>query len=167
MRETDRRTFLRATGIAGGLAFAGTAAGQDETTTADGEDDAGLVTVESDEDFESTVERIRSDIESSGDMTLMTTVDHAENAQSAGMDLPPTTLFLFGNPRIGSQLMQRSRTAGIDLPQKMLVWESDEGTVNVTYNDPAWVAERHGIDAPGMMIDQVSSVLRSLATGGN
>ena len=167
MRDTDRRTFLRATGLAGGLAFAGIAAGQDETTTADGEDDAGLVTVESDQNFESTVERIRSDIESSGDMTLVTTVDHAENASSAGMNLRPTTLFLFGNPRIGTRLMQRSQTAGIDLPQKMLVWEAEDGTVNVTYNDPAWIAERHGIDAPGMVLDQVSSALRSLATGGN
>lgn len=166
MRDIDRRTFLRATGLAGGLAFAGVAAGQDETTTAEG-DDSGLVTVESDQDFESTVGRIQSDIEDSGDMTLVTTVDHAENAESAGMELPPTTLFLFGNPQIGTRLMQRSQTAGIDLPQKMLVWEDGDGTVNVTYNDPEWVAERHGIDAPGMVMEQVSSALRSLATGEN
>ncbi|USZ67298.1 DUF302 domain-containing protein [Halorussus salilacus] len=170
MSDTNRRAFLRATGLAGGLAFAGVAAGQDETTTASEEtttdegDDAGLVTVESDGDFEATVERIRSDIEDSADMTLVTTVDHAENAESAGTDLPPTTLFLFGNPQIGTQLMQQSQTTGMDLPQKMLVWE-DGDAVNVTYNDPTWVAGRHGIDAPGMVAEQVASVLRSLATG--
>jgi len=163
MRETDRRTFLRATGLAGGLSFVGIAAGQDTTTEEDGDD--GLVTVESDDDFDATVERIRSDIEDSGDMTLMTTVNHAENANSAGLNLRPTTLFLFGNPQIGTRLMQRSRTAGVDLPQKMLVWETEDGTVNVTYNDPEWVAERHGADVPQMMVQQVSSALDSLATG--
>ena len=164
MRETDRRTFLRATGLAGGLAFTGVAAGQD-TTTEDGEQDDGLVTVESDEEFDATVDRIRSDIEDSGDMMLVTTVDHAANAEEAGLDLQPTTLFLFGNPQIGTQLMQRSQTTGIDLPMKMLVWEDDDGTVNVTYNDPEWIAERHDVDAPGMVIDQVSNALESLATG--
>jgi uncharacterized protein (DUF302 family) len=165
MKDPDRRTFLRATGLAGGLAVTGIAAGQ-ETTTEDGETgDAGLVTVESDQEFDATVERIRSDIENSGDTTLVTTVDHAENASSAGLDLGPTTLLLFGNPRISTQLMQRGQTTGIDLPMKMLVWEAEGGTVNVTYNDPAWIADRHGVDAPQMMVQQVSSVLESLATG--
>jgi uncharacterized protein (DUF302 family) len=176
MKDADRRTFLRATGLAGGLAFTGIAAGQQGTSDDDDDngnddnnddngDDDGLVTVESDEEFDATVERIRSDIEDSGDMTLVTTVDHAENANSAGMDLRPTTLFLFGNPQIGTQLMQRGQTTGIDLPMKMLVWEAEDGTVNVSYNDPEWVANRHDVDAPGMMIDQVSSALESLAKG--
>jgi uncharacterized protein (DUF302 family) len=165
MRETDRRTFLRATGLAGGLSFAGIAAGQETTTEAGGDEENGLVTVESDEEFDATVERIRSDIEDSGDMMLVTTVDHAENADSAGLDLRPTTLFLFGNPQVGTQLMQRSQSVGIDLPMKMLVWEAEDGTVNVSYNDPSWIAERHDVDAPQMIVQQVSSVLESLATG--
>ncbi|WP_137284706.1 DUF302 domain-containing protein [Halorussus salinisoli] len=165
MRDTDRRTFLRATGLAGGLAFTGVAAGQ-ETTTAEGDEEDGLVTVQSDDDFGATVERIRTSIEESENMTLVTTVDHASNAESVGMDLRPTTLFVFGNPQIGTRLMRRSQTAGIDLPQKMLVWEAEDGSVNVTYNDPAWVAERHDVDAPEMLLRQVSDALDSLATGG-
>jgi len=166
MQDTNRRTFLRAAGFTGaGLALAGTAAGQETTTEgqADG-DDAGLVTVESDDDFDATVERIRSALKGNENVTLLTTVDHAENADSAGMELPPTTLFLFGNPQLGTQLMQDTRSVGIDLPQKMLVWEAD-GAVNVTYNDPAWIAERHDLDAPGMIVQQVSSLLESVATG--
>lgn len=181
MQDTDRRTFLQATGLAGGLALVGTAAGQDETTTPEGEDqtttaegedqtttpeddDNGLVTVESDDDFEATVERIETDIEENQNLTLVTMVDHAENAESAGMELQPTTLFVFGNPQLGTQLMQERRSMGIDLPQKMLVWEAEDGTVNVTYNDPEWLAGRHGIEAPGMIVEQVSRVLQSLAT---
>ena len=162
MRDTDRRTFLRATGLAGGLALTGVAAGQ-ETTTAEGNGDASLVTVSSDEDFDATVERIRTSIEDSENMTLVTTVDHAANADSVGMDLRPTTVILFGNPQIGTRLMRRSQSAGIDLPQKMLVWEAEDGSVNVTYNDPEWIAARH--EASQMLIQQVSTALDSLATG--
>jgi uncharacterized protein (DUF302 family) len=164
MRDTDRRAFLRATGLAGGLALTGVAAGQ-ETTTAEEDGDAGLVTVSSDEDFDATVERIRTSIEDSENLTLVTTVDHAANADSVGMDLRPTTLFLFGNPQIGTRLMRRSQSAAIDLPQKMLVWEVEDGSVNVTYNDPGWVAERHEVEAPEMLLQQVSNALDSLATG--
>jgi uncharacterized protein (DUF302 family) len=164
MRDTDRRTFLRATGLAGGLALTGVAAGQ-ETTTAEGNEDAGLVTVSSDEDFDGTVERIRTSIEDSENLMLVTTVDHAENADSVGMELRPTTVILFGNPQIGTRLMRRSQSAGIDLPQKMLIWEAEDGSVNVTYNDPEWVAERHEVEASQMLIQQVSTALDSLATG--
>jgi uncharacterized protein (DUF302 family) len=165
MNDTDRRTFIRATGLAGGLAFAGVAAGQETTPEDDDTSEDGLVTVESDEAFDATVERIESDVEDSGNLSLVTTVDHAENAESAGMDLRPTTLFLFGNPQVGTQLMQRSQSVGVDLPLKMLVWEAEGETVNVTYNDPEWIIERHDIDAPAMIVEQVSSVLESLANG--
>lgn len=172
MRDTDRRAFLRATGLAGGLAFTGHAAGHETTTTeeggegeGDGDGDAGLVTVSSDDDFEATVERIRTSIEDSENLMLVTTVDHAKNAESVGMDLRPTTLLVFGNPQIGTRLMQRSQSAGIDLPQKMLVWEAEDGSVNVTYNDAEWIADRHGVEASQMVIQRVSDALESLATG--
>lgn len=164
MREIDRRDVLRATLAGAGLTLAGTAAGQETTTPAD-EEDAGLVTVQSDESFEATVERITTSIEESANMTLVTTVDHAKNAESAGMSLRPTTLVVFGNPQIGTRLMQRSQTAGIDLPQRMLVWKAGDGSVNVTYNDPAWIAERHDIEVPEMLLRRVSDALESLATG--
>ena len=125
--------------------------------------DDGLVTVASDESFEATVDRITSDIEESP-LRLVTTIDHASNAGSADLDLPPTTLLVFGNPTVGTPLMQASRTIAIDLPQKMLVWEADEGT-RVAYNDPTYLAERHGIDDQSDRLEQIRSVLDGLATG--
>ena len=132
-----------------------------DTTTQPADD--GLVTVTSEESFDATVERITADIEESP-LNLVTTIDHAANAASADLDLPPTTLLVFGNPAVGTPLMQASRTVAIDLPQKMLVWEADEGT-RVAYNDPAYLAERHEIDDQSDRLEQIRSVLDSLATG--
>jgi len=174
MNDTERRRFLRAALAGAGLAVAGTAAGQetgeDETTADDGETttatDAGLVTVESAESVGATVERIEADVEDDGDLILVTTIDHAGNARNAGLDLRPTTLILFGNPNLGTQLMQASQTAGIDLPQKLLVWEAADGTVNVTYNDPQWLADRHDIEGREEVLNTISGALETLATGG-
>ena len=125
---------------------------------------AGLVTVESSQSFDATVGRIRSAIRNNDALTLMTTVDHAANAQSAGMQLPPTTLLIFGNPNLGTPLMQASRSTAIDLPQKTLVWE-EEGQVYVTYNDPQYLAARHGIDGQEEILSTIANALESLATG--
>ncbi|MFC6942766.1 DUF302 domain-containing protein [Salinirubellus sp. GCM10025818] len=135
----------------------------DTTTTTTQPADDGLVTVASEESFDATVERITADIEESP-LNLVTTIDHAANAASADLDLPPTTLLVFGNPAVGTPLMQASRTVAIDLPQKMLVWEADEET-RVAYNDPAYLAERHDIDDQSDRLEQIRSVLESLATG--
>lgn len=126
----------------------------------------GLVTVPGGESVSETVARIESDVEESP-VNLLTTVDHAENAASVDRELPPTTLLLVGNPDVGTPLMQASRSIAIDLPQKLLVWESDDGDVEVTYNDPQYLAERHGIEGQDERIETVSSVLEDLATGGD
>lgn len=174
MNDSDRRRFLRAALAGTGLTLAGTAAGQEtttegqETTTPEPDsEDTGLVTVVSDEDFEATTERISSAIEDNENLMLVTTVDHAANAESVDMDLRPTTLFLFGNPAGGTPLMQENQSIGIDLPQKLLVWEAKDGSVNVTYNDPSFLADRHGIEGLDDLLENTASVLESLATGEN
>ncbi|WP_458184990.1 DUF302 domain-containing protein [Haladaptatus sp. NG-WS-4] len=165
----DRRTMLRlASTLLGGSLLAAPAGANQETTTqttgTETGEENGLVTVESEQDFDETVGRIEADIENIEALTLLTTVDHAENAQSVGLDLPPTTLLIFGNPQVGTPLMQASRTIGIDLPQKMLVWQDGE-TVNVTYNDPQYLADRHGIEGRRQQLRAIAEVLRALAEG--
>ncbi|WP_435155278.1 DUF302 domain-containing protein [Haladaptatus sp. DFWS20] len=166
----DRRAMLKLVSVlfAGGT-FASPVVGTQqttETTTGTQADENGLVTVESEQDFDATVERIEGDIENIDVLTLVTTVDHSDNAESAGLDLPPTTLFIFGNPELGTPLMQTSRTIGIDLPQKLLVWQDGE-TVNVTYNDPQYLANRHGIENQQERLDTIARTLRTLATGSS
>ena len=127
---------------------------------------AGLVTVESDQSFDATVQRIRGDLEDLSDegFGIVAVVDHAANADSVGLDLPHTTLFIFGNPAAGTPLIQASRTVGIDLPQKLLVWE-DGDQVFVTYNDPDYLAARHGIEGQDQRLEAIAATLRRLATG--
>ena len=74
-------------------------------------------------------------------------IDHAGGAERDGMRLRPTELVIFGNPKGGTPLMQDEQTAGIDLPLKVLAWEDEAGQVWLTYNDPAWLARRHGLGA--------------------
>ena len=69
-----------------------------------------------------------------------------------------------GRRKAGTQLMQDSRTVGIDLPQKLLVW-CDEGTVKVTYNDPEYLAARHEIDGTGDVLEKAAEALQYIATG--
>ncbi len=123
--------------------------------------EAGLVTRESPYDIAGTMTRLEQALDAGG-FTVVATVDHSANADSAGLTLPPTYLVIFGNPQAGTPLMQQSRTIAIDLPQKMLVWE-DAGTVYVAYNDPAYLAERHGLDAQSKGIMKVSAALSGLA----
>ena len=63
------------------------------------------------------------------------------------MELRPTEVLIFGNPRAGTPLMQAVQTIGIDLPLKALVWQNEGGPTWLAYDDPQWLAQRHGIDA--------------------
>ena len=80
-------------------------------------------------------------------MTILARIDHASAAAEAGLELRPTEVLIFGNPRAGTPLMQVAQTAGIDLPLKALVWEDREGRTWLGYNDPNWLARRHGANA--------------------
>ncbi len=106
----------------------------------------GLVTLESRHPAAETSERIKAEIEKRG-MSIFARVDHAAAARAAGMELRPTEVLMFGNPRAGTPLMQADQTIGIDLPLKLLVWEDGAGKVWVSYNDPVWLGARHGLPA--------------------
>lgn len=120
----------------------------------------GLLTVERDESFQSVVEGITTAIETNEHLTLVTTLDHAANAVRVGKELCPTTVIMFGNPALGTPLMQRERTVGIDLPQKLLVWDDDG--VHVTYNDPRYLAERHGIADADETLTTIANALEKI-----
>lgn len=127
--------------------------------------DSGLVTVESELNFQETYQRLREAIDENENLRTLATVDHEANAAGVGQELPPTRLILFGNPALGTPLMQRVRTTAIDLPQKLLVWEDGEGRVFVTYNDPFYLRDRHGIEGRDEILTTVSNALGTLAGG--
>jgi uncharacterized protein (DUF302 family) len=80
-------------------------------------------------------------------MAILARIDHAAAAATVGLALRPTEVLIFGNPRAGSPLMQAAQTAGIDLPLRALVWLDGEGRTWLSYNDPKWLARRHGADS--------------------
>ena len=139
---------------------------QDQDTETDMNGDNGLVTQTADEDpVDEAVGRLTDTVESDENpLSLLYQLDHRENASSVEMDLPPTVVIMFGNPAAGTPLMQDARTIGVDLPQKMLVWE-DEDEVKITYNDPEHIAERHGIDGMDELLGNIRNALDAIAAG--
>jgi uncharacterized protein (DUF302 family) len=124
----------------------------------------GLVTLESQHSASETSERIKAEIEKRG-MSIFARVDHAAAAREAGMELRPTEVLMFGNPRAGTPLMQADQTIGIDLPLKLLVWEDGAGKVWISYNDPVWLGARHRLPAgEGDRLKGMGAGLRSIAS---
>lgn len=115
------------------LIFCGTAAAQ-----------GGLVSVKSNFDTAATANRLERVLKEKG-VTVFARIDHAEGARSIDQTLKPTLLIIFGNPALGTPLIQRSRSMGIDLPLKALIWEDQTGQVWLTYNAPDYLARRHGL----------------------
>ena len=124
----------------------------------------GLVNTKSEEGNVKTVaNRVEAAIKDKG-LNLIIRIDHAQNAKKADLELRPTELLIFGNPKVGTPLMQCQQTIGIDLPQKILVWEDSAGQVWITYNDPNYLAQRHGITAScAETITKVEKALSSIA----
>ena len=114
--------------------------------------------------FEETYARLRQAIEDNPNLRIVTEIDHGANAAGVGLDLHPTRLIVFGNPLVGTPFMQAEQSIGIDLPQKMLVIEDEEGKVFVAFNSINWLARhRHGIEGEDGRIEAVTGVLRGLA----
>ena len=106
----------------------------------------GLTSIRSRFGPKETMNRLEAEIRAHG-MKVFERIDHAAGAAEVGLTLPPTELIIFGNARGGTPLMQSVQTVGIDLPLKALVWEDTAGTTWLSYNEPAWIAQRHGVGA--------------------
>ena len=110
-------------------------------TTAAGD---GLVSKPSPYDAHETLDRLEDVLKQKG-ITIFARVSHTAGADDAGIKLRPTELLIFGNPKVGSHFFTSRQTAGIDLPMKALAWQDAAGQVWLSYNDPQYIADRHGI----------------------
>ena len=124
-------------------------------------DDPAIVVKQGSADFGATVERLKSAIEARG-AKIAAVVDHAAAAQANGVSLEPTTLVIFGNPILGTPLMQSQRTAGLDLPMRVLVWEDADGIVRVAYWPPSRTAAAHGITDRGDIVGKMTAALDAI-----
>jgi uncharacterized protein (DUF302 family) len=123
----------------------------------------GLITQQSQFGPEETMRRLEAEVEAKG-LTVFARVDHALGAEAAGLPLRPTDLLIFGNARGGTPLMQAGQTIGIDLPLKALVWQDEAGVIWLSYNDPAYLALRHGLDEKVKpVVEVLSGALKAIA----
>jgi uncharacterized protein (DUF302 family) len=124
--------------------------------------DPGLINVKSPHDVKNTADRLETVLKEKG-MTVFLRVNHSEGAHSVGKQLRPTELVIFGNPKVGAPLMQCGQTIGIDLPQKALIWQDENGQVWLTYNDPQYLATRHAIEGCQAVLQKVQNALKNFA----
>jgi uncharacterized protein (DUF302 family) len=108
------------------------------------------------------MDRLDREIRARG-MKVFARIDHATGAAEAGLELRPTELIIFGDARGGTPLMQSVQTVGIDLPLKALVWEDASGTTWLSYNEPSWVAQRHGVANAEPVVSKMTAALSAMS----
>lgn len=126
----------------------------------------GLIDKISTNSFDDTYQTLVNIITSNPNLRLILELDHQANAARVGLDLRPTRLIVFGNPNLGTPLMQSGQTVGIDLPQKLLVWQDENQQVHITYNDPAYLQSRHGIRGNEEILTTISHALNNISNAG-
>lgn len=93
-----------------------------------------------------TIDRLETALQAKG-VKVFARIDHAAEAKAAGLTLAPMQVLIFGNPKVGTPLMQAAPSIGIDLPLKVLAWQDAQGQVRVNWNSPAYLLGRHHLDA--------------------
>ncbi|CAB5119856.1 putative inner membrane or exported protein [Olavius algarvensis associated proteobacterium Delta 3] len=124
--------------------------------------DSGMIRTKSVHDVKVTADRLESTLNAKG-MRVFIRINHTEGAQKVGKTLRPTEVIIFGNPKVGTPLMQCRQSVAIDLPQKALIWEDETGQVWLSYNDPKYLVERHGITGCTEVIHKIENALKNFA----
>jgi len=123
----------------------------------------GLITLRSNFGPEDTMSRFEAEVRARG-MTVFGHIDHAAGAAAVGLPLRPTDLLIFGAAKGGTPLMQSVQTVGIDLPLKALVWQDEAGDTFLSYNDPAYITGRHGVDkGAAPVVEAMATTLKAMA----
>ena len=101
-------------------------------------------------DVATTMDRLQAAVEGAG-ATVFARVDHAAGAAKVDLDLAPNQVLIFGNPKLGTPMMQSSASMGLDLPLKVQVYEGEDGKTRVLYRSMDALAKEHGADSPVLM----------------
>ena len=120
--------------------------------------DNGLISIKSSYGVTATADRLEKNLKTKG-MTVFIRIDHAEGASKVGRKLRPTELIIFGNPKVGTPLMQCHQSVAIDLPQKALIWEDEKEQVWLSYNDPRYLAKRHNIKKCDEVLNKIMELV--------
>lgn len=124
---------------------------------------ADMITKTSPHSVSVTLDRLSAAVEGAG-ATVFARIDHAGGAAKIDMELRPTELLIFGNPKLGTPAMLDGQTAGLDLPLRVLAYADAEGVVHVTYHAPATMAATHGLPADAKYIQMMTGALDKLTS---
>ena len=122
----------------------------------------GLVIKDSPYDIERTYSTLKTLLTNNPNLKIILELDHSANAASVDLKLSPNKIILFGNPKLGTPLMQASATTSIDLPQKIIVYAAADGSTKIAYNNPMYLKKRHQIEDMDAVIDKVSGALNTI-----
>jgi len=125
--------------------------------------DDGLISIKSNYTVDETLDRLESVVKGKG-LTVFARIDHTAGANKVDKELRPTRLLVFGNPKVGTLLMQSNQTAGIDLPMKALAWEDGTGQVWLTYSSASYIANRHHITDREETVQKMTGALRKFTS---
>jgi uncharacterized protein (DUF302 family) len=117
--------------------------------------DNGIVNLSSPHTVLETLARLEAVVESKG-IPILAMIDHSGDAARAGIQMEPTKLLIFGNPKAGTPIMLASPSAGIEVPLKALVWQDKDGKVWLSYNSPAYLKQRH--DIPDNLLPNIAGI---------
>lgn len=127
-----------------------------------------LQVIDSKYSVKETLDRLSAILTKKG-IKVMARVNHAAGAKAAGLELPPTELLIFGNPKLGTPLMQTSRLIGLDLPMKVLAWQGKDGKTKLAYTKPSVLMSRHNVAGKDAIFGKMTKALAGLtaAAAGN
>lgn len=124
----------------------------------------GLVVKPSNYSVQETLDRLEATLKDKG-LKIFARIDHQAGAAGADLELPPTQVLIFGNPKLGTPLMTSAPTTAIDLPQKALAYEDADGKVYLAYNDVGYLEARHGIKDRDELIKKIRGALGKFTDG--
>jgi uncharacterized protein (DUF302 family) len=123
--------------------------------------DADLVIKKSPHSVSETLDRLAGALKARG-IVVVARVDHGAAAAKSGLSLRPTALLIFGNPKLGTPLMQANQKAGLDLPMKVLAWQDEKGQVWLAYAKPERLKADHGLASQDATLQQMAKALNGL-----
>ena len=122
----------------------------------------GFHKIKSSHSVEATVTRLSNILQANG-MTIFATIDHQQGAIKAGLDMRPTTLVIFGNPKVGTKLMQCDQRIGLALPLKMLVWQDESDVIWLSYWEPSILKNKYQLDSCSEVLEKVKKAMANFA----
>jgi len=122
----------------------------------------GLIIKDSPFDLDITYNKLKTIISNNPNLKILLELDHSKNAASVDLKLNSTKIIMFGNPKLGTPLMQTCQTTSIDLPQKIIIYSDNNSRTKIAYNDPLYLKKRHNIEGNDNILDTIANALNNI-----